>query len=128
MPQISIATKKGVAPCHMVVRLLQKKEMARVAMETKRKLVRPTPADVRAKLPRLSMNPETQEAASDWTIYKIFHSLCYDEQEDDPWVYMHSPSKDFLSDSMKQNRVTFATNFLEYIPTGAWATQVAIDP
>ena len=106
----------------------QKSEMARVAMETKRKLVRPTPADVRAKLPRLSLNPETQEPASDWTIYKIFHSMCYDESEDDPWVYMHSPSKDFLSDSMKQNRVTFATNFLEYFPTGAWATQVAIDP
>ena len=37
-----------------------------MAMETKRQLVRPTPAIVRAKLPRLSKNPDTQQPASDW--------------------------------------------------------------
>ena len=106
----------------------QKREMARVAMETKRKLVRPTPSQVRAKLPRLSLNPETQEPASDWTIYKIFHSMCYDEREDDPWVYMYSPSKDFLSEPMKKSRVAFANFFLEHFPTGAWSSHVAVDP
>lgn len=79
----------------------QKEEMARVAMDTKRKLERPMPARVHAKLPRLSLNPETEAPASDWTIYKIVHHMCYDEREDDPWIYIHFPSKDFLSDDMK---------------------------
>ena len=82
--------------------------MARVAMEAKQELVKPTPAEVRARLPRLCRNPETKAPASDWTIYKIFHTMCYDEDEDDPWVYMHSPSKDFLSDSMKKSRAVCA--------------------
>ena len=99
----------------------QKAEMARVAMETKRRLEKPTPARVRAKLPRLSLNPETRAPASDWTIYKIFHSMCYDETQDDPWVYMHSPSKDFLSEGTKQSRAAFADHFLENFATGAWS-------
>ena len=106
----------------------QKEEMARVAMDTKRKLERPTPARVRAKLPRLSLNPETEAPASDWTIYKVFHSMCYDESEDDPWIYLHSPSKDFLSDGMKTSRVVFADYILENFATGAWSSHVAIDP
>ena len=57
----------------------QKEEMARVAMETKRRLEKPTPAGVRAKLPRLSLKPDTQAPASNWTIYNIFHTMCYDE-------------------------------------------------
>lgn len=64
----------------------QKEEMARVAMETKRRLEKPTPAKVRAKLPRLSVNPDTNSPASNDTIYKIVHTMCYDEDEDDPWV------------------------------------------
>ena len=106
----------------------QKAEMARVAMETKRRLEKPTPAGVRAKLPRLSLNPETRAPASDWTIYNIFHTMCYDETEDDPWVYMHSPSKDFLSDVMKRSRAVFADHYLENFATGAWSSHVAIDP
>ena len=97
-------------------------------MDTKRRLEKPTPAGVRAKLPRLSLNPETNAPASNWTIYNIFHTLCYDENEDDPWVYMHSPSKDFLSDGMKKSRVVFADYFLENFATGAWSSHVAIDP
>ena len=99
-----------------------------MAMETKRQLERPTPARVRAKLPRLSLNPETQSPASNWTIYNIFHTMCYDEAEDDPWVYMHSPSKDFLSDGMKISRALFADYFLKNFATGAWSSHVAIDP
>ena len=106
----------------------QKEEMARVAMETKRKLTRPTPAVVRAKLPRLSLNTATGAPVSDDTIYKIFHTMCYDETEDDPWVYMHSPSKDFLSDPMKKHRVTTANFVLEHFSVGAWSSHVAIDP
>ena len=106
----------------------QKKAMARVAMDTKRKLVRPTPQRVRAKLPRMCVNPETQAPASNWTIYKVFHTMCYDETEDDPWVYMHSPSKDYLSEDMKRARVAFAEHVLEHFPASSWWSHVAIDP
>ena len=54
----------------------QKKATAKAAMETKRRLVRPTPGRVRAKVPRLCLNPETQTPASNWMIYKVFHTLC----------------------------------------------------
>ena len=47
---------------------------------------------------------------------------------DDPWVYMQSASKDFLSDGMKRNRVVFASCFLENFATGAWSSHVSIDP
>ena len=106
----------------------QKQEMARVAMEAKRKLVRPTPACVRSKLPRLSMNKSTEAPASNWTIYKIFHTMCFDEDEDDPWVFMHSPSKDYVSDSMETRRVIFANHVLQNSAAGAWSSHVAIDP
>ena len=106
----------------------QRKAMARAAMDAKRKLVRPTPARVRAKLPRLSVNPETAAPASNWTIYKIMHTMCYDETEEDPWVYMHSPSKDYLCDEMKEHRVVFAKHVLDHVPARAWWTHVAIDP
>ena len=106
----------------------QKQEMARVAMASKRQLVKPTPSGVRAKLPRLSLNPVTHAPASNWTVYKVFHTLCYDEDEDDPWVSMHSPSKDFLSEAMKTNRVIFANHFLDHFATRPWSSHVAIDP
>ena len=106
----------------------QKSEMARVLMESKRKLVKPTPEVGRAKLPRLSINPATGRAISDWTIYNIMHTMCYDEKEDDPWVYMHSPSKDFLSDAMKKHRLVTGEHYDDHFPTGAWSTHVAIDP
>ena len=64
----------------------QKESIARVLMDTKRKLVRPTSAIARAKLPRLSINAETGNPISDTTMYDIMHTLCYDEDEDDPWV------------------------------------------
>ena len=106
----------------------QKKAMARAAMETKRKLVKPTPARVRAKLPRLSVNPETAAPASNWTIYKVMHTMCYDDTEEDPWVYMYSPCKDYLCDAMKERRVVFANHILEHVPARAWWSHVAIDP
>ena len=108
--------------------LRQKKAMAEAAMDSKRRLVKPTPGRVRAKVPRLCLNPETQTPASNWTIYKIFHTLCYDESEEDPWVYMHSPAKDYLSDSMRKHRITFARHFLQHSHASAWRGHVAIDP
>ena len=41
---------------------------------------------------------------------------------------MHSPSKDYLSDTMKESRVTFADNILERFPRASWWSHVAIDP
>ena len=93
-----------------------------------RALVKPTPGKVRAKLPRLSLNPETGAPVSDWTIYNVMHKMCYDESEDDPWVYEYSPAKDYLSDTMMERRVIFADHVLDELPAGAWSTHVAIDP
>ena len=59
-------TKTGGRPPSFTAR--QKKAMATAAMSLKRRIVRPTPAKVRAKLPRSSLNPDTGEAASDWMI------------------------------------------------------------
>ena len=56
------------------------------------------------------------------------HTMCYDETEEDPWVYMHSPSKDYLCDEMKEHRVVFAKHVLDHVPARAWWTHVAIDP
>ena len=106
----------------------QKTELARVLMEGKRQLVKPTPAYARAKLPRLCINRATDAPISDGTIYTIMHTMCYDESEDDPWVYMYSPSKDFLSDEMKKSRCGFGEYFLEHFPTGAWSNHASIDP
>jgi hypothetical protein len=106
----------------------QKEEMARVAMDKKRAIERPTPSSVRAKLPSLSLNPTTGTPVSDSTVYRIFHTMCYDEKEDDPWVYAHSPSKDYVSDDMKKRRVVTAAHIVEEMPAAAWSTHVAIDP
>ena len=97
----------------------QKTSIARVLMETKRKLERPTPQAARAKLPRLSLNPATGQPISDGTIYGIMHTLCYDETKDDPWVYTYSPSKDFLSDAMKVHRARTAHHVLGEHSEGA---------
>ena len=53
----------------------QKKRMAAAAMALKRKIVRPTPAKVRALLPRACLNPQTGEPASNDTIYRIFKTM-----------------------------------------------------
>ena len=87
--------------------------MAAAAMRLKRKIVRPTPARVRAKVPRSALNEETGEAASNWTIYNIFKTMCYDEAEDDPWQYLPTVTKDYLPESMKPKRVAMAQHILD---------------
>ena len=37
---------------------------------------------------------------SDYTVRKIFKSLCYDEEEDDPWIYLTCLSQDTLPSEM----------------------------
>ena len=57
----------------------QRREVARAAMGLKRKRIAPSPARVRAALPRRSLNPETGAPLSDKTIREVFKTLCYDE-------------------------------------------------
>ena len=56
----------------------QKQEVARVAMSLKRQRVNPSPAMVRAKLPRLRLNRTTGSSLSDETLREIFRTRCYD--------------------------------------------------
>ena len=106
----------------------QKKAMAAAAMRLKRKILRPTPARVRAKVPRSALNAETGETASNWTIYNIFKTMCYDEAEDDPWQYLPTVTKDYLPEAMKPKRVAMAHHILDTMSAAACANHVAIDP
>ena len=105
----------------------QKQAMAATAMGLKRKLVRPTPARVRANARRSSLNPETGEPASNWTLYNSFKTMCFDESEDDPWQYLPTATKDYLPQAMKPKRVLMYQYIIETMPAAACANHVAID-
>ena len=106
----------------------RKNEVARVAMELKRQLVRPTPRRVRARLPELTRNPETGKAMDKKTFHAIFSTRCYDEHEDDPWMYLESPAQDVLPALLKQPRVTCAKHILRHFAANAWYSHISIDP
>jgi hypothetical protein len=63
----------------------QEFEIARAAMELKNRKLNSRPAWVRAKLPRLLMNPGTGKPISDGRTRSIFKARCYDDSGDDPW-------------------------------------------
>ena len=65
---------------------------------------------------------------SDEKVRTIFRAMCYDTDEEDPWVYMSCLSQDFLPDGLKPLRVVCANHILKHFLEGAWAHQVAIDP
>ena len=65
---------------------------------------------------------------SDSSIQRIFRARCYDETEDDPWMYLTSPSQDFLPADLKPLRVLCAKHILDHVAAGAWYNMVAIDP
>ena len=88
----------------------------------------PSPALVRAKLPRLAMNRTTGKPISDEFIRAVFKDRCYDETEDDPWQWLPNPSKDYLTDTMKEKRVATAKYILDTFHAGSWVTHVAFDP
>ena len=54
-------------------------------MNLKSNIVAPTPARIRATLPRKTINKASGFHMSDSTITRIFKMKCYDEKEDDPW-------------------------------------------
>ena len=73
----------------------QKNEVARVAMELKRKRLAPTPRRVRARLPGLTINKETEQRMSNSTIQRVYATRCYDETPDDPWQFRRAHPKTY---------------------------------
>ena len=86
---------------------------------------------VQSKPPRVNRHRvfvQTGTYISDSTMYDSMHTLCYDDDEDGPWVYAYSPSKDFLSDAMKVHRTRTGRYVIDNFSVGSWASHVAIDP
>ena len=106
----------------------QKDEVARVAMGLKRQLKVPTPRRVRQRLPERSRNPVTGRAMSDKTVQRIFSERCFDETEDDPWIYLTCVSQDYLPEELKPRRVECAKYIVQHFAATSWFNQVAFDP
>ena len=106
----------------------QKSEVARVAMDLKRKRVAPTPRRVRARFPQIARNPDTGRLMDKKTIQTIFKTRCFDETEDDPWQYLVCPSQDALPEELKPLRVACARYIVANVHPQAHASHVAIDP
>ena len=106
----------------------QRNEVARVAMDLKRKRIAPTPHRVRARLPEAIRNPETGERMSDWTMHETFRALCYDEDEDDTWQYLPCASQDTLGSELMPKRVDCCKFILRTTTVRAWYSHIGIDP
>ena len=74
----STAGRKRVYSEHVVA------ETARVAMDLKATKVNITPRNVRARLSRLTLNPQTGQPMSDWRLCHVFTIRCVDKREEDP--------------------------------------------
>ena len=105
-----------------------KNEVARVGMDLKRKLIRPTPRKVRARLHNLARNAETGAPISDTTVQTIFQTRCYDKSVDDPWQYLPCLSQDCLPGSLLPKRVACGKHVLKIVHPTSWTSQVSIDP
>lgn len=106
----------------------QKDEIARVAMDLKRKIAAPTPRRVRARLPSACRRPDTGTVMSNRSIRRIFTSRCFDEHEDDPWQWLASLSQDMLPEKLKPRRVECAKHILRITSANSWYSHVSIDP
>ena len=106
----------------------QKQAIANKAMELKGEIEAPTPEKIRICLPKKTINKQTKEPISNKTIYRIFKTMCYDEDEDDPWQYLTSLQQDCLTDGMKPPRVKTAQHALNNITDNAAWNFIAIDP
>ena len=105
-----------------------KNEVARVAMDFKRKRMEPTPRRVRARLPLVTCHPDTGKCMSPGTMRTIFTSRCFDTRVDDPWLFLPTTAQDYLPSDMKPQRVACARHILRHFPPGAWYNHVALDP
>ena len=72
--------------------MAQKRRIAEAAMSLKRHIVRPTPARVRAKLPRTCLHLDSGRPASDFTIYNIFKTMCSRHRASEYCHGSYSPS------------------------------------
>ena len=106
----------------------QLNEVARVGMDLKRRRIRPTPRNVRARLPNLVVNKDTQQLMSNRTIQRVFATRCYDETPDDPWQFLACPSQDVLAEYLKPLRVACAKYILQNLTARTWYSYVSIDP
>ena len=97
-------------------------------MELKRKKVAPNPRNVRARLPKTSLNTDTEFPISDKTIQRIYQVHCFDEDEDDPWQWLHSIEQDVLPEKLRSWRVQTAKHLLSEFGAGSWVHHVSIDP
>ena len=111
-----------------VVTQHQVAEVARVGMGLKKRKLNPSPARVRASLPRLALNTVTGKPLSDETIREIFRTRCYDESEDDPWQWLTNASQDYLPSQLLPLRVSCCKHILDSFPANAWVSHVSIDP
>ena len=97
-------------------------------MNLKRKLIRTTPRNVRIRLPQLTRNPETGKPMCDKTIHGVFSTRCYDETEDDPWIYLPCVSQDVLPSELLPRRVSACRHVLRITSATSWRSHVSIDP
>ena len=106
----------------------QKEAIATKAMELKDDITAPTPEKIRVCLPKKTINKSTGEPICDATIYRIFKTMCYDEEEDDPWQFLPSLQQDCLTSEDKPYRVKTAKHVLKEITENASWNFIAIDP
>jgi hypothetical protein len=125
-PGETISTTRGKRPAE--ISESQKNAIAKTAMSLKRANVPPSPETVRIKLPRVAWNKERDAPISDETIRTIFKERCYDEAEDDLWIYLPSPAQDALPEEAKPQRVRTAKYVLDNFSKAAAWNFIAIDP
>lgn len=106
----------------------QKQAIANKAMGLKKELLAPTPERVRISMPRKTINKTTKKPISDSSIQRVFKTLCYDEDEDDPWQYRNAPQQDCLTQRDFPARVRTAQHVLHNVTKAAAWNFVAIDP
>ena len=86
-----------------------------MAMELKSYLIAPTPGRVCAFLPAKSINNAIQAPISAFSIRQVFHTLCYDANEGDPWEHLNAIQQGCLTDEMKPGRMKTARHVLDNV-------------
>ena len=106
----------------------QKQAIANKAMALKDDIIPPTPDNIRICLPKMSMNKATGQSISNWSIRNIFKTMCYDEDEDDPWQWLTALQQDCLTEEMKPPRKKTAEYIINHLSDTAAYNFIAIDP
>ena len=64
----------------------------------------------------------------DKTLHGIYSTMCFDEDEDDPWQYLASVSQDILPSELLPRRVVCAKHIIQIMKGNSWYSHVAFDP